>query len=211
MPPKGLSLEEKRKRLETIFHESKDFFQLKEVEKLGSKRQIVLQTVKDVLQSLVDDGLVKSEKIGTSNYYWSFPSEAKRSRETTIESLQTQLADYREKIRQVSESIETETAKRKSENEDEQDETFTPQLLAQKESMLQSLQSELASLNHCNPETIALQEKMTMQYLEAANLWTDQTHSLLSFCKDMGAELPQILQACDIPEDLDELTLPVKE
>lgn len=31
--------------------------------------------IKDVLQSLVDDGLVHAEKIGTSNYYWAFPSE----------------------------------------------------------------------------------------------------------------------------------------
>lgn len=31
--------------------------------------------IKDVLQSLVDDGMVHCEKIGTSNYYWAFPSE----------------------------------------------------------------------------------------------------------------------------------------
>lgn len=36
---------------------------------------LVQQSVKDVLQSLVDDGLVTVEKIGTSNYYWSFPSD----------------------------------------------------------------------------------------------------------------------------------------
>lgn len=33
-------------------------------------------SVKDVLQSLVDDNLVDSERIGTSNYFWSFPSKA---------------------------------------------------------------------------------------------------------------------------------------
>ncbi len=32
-------------------------------------------SVKDVVQSLVDDGLVDSERIGTSNYFWSFPSK----------------------------------------------------------------------------------------------------------------------------------------
>lgn len=36
------------------------------------------QSVKDVLQSLVDDGLVTVEKIGTSNYYWSFPSDVQQ-------------------------------------------------------------------------------------------------------------------------------------
>ena len=32
--------------------------------------------VKDILQGLVDDGMVDSERIGTSNYYWSYPSKA---------------------------------------------------------------------------------------------------------------------------------------
>ena len=33
-------------------------------------------SVKDVLQSLVDDGMVDSDRIGTSNYFWAFPSKA---------------------------------------------------------------------------------------------------------------------------------------
>lgn len=33
-------------------------------------------TVKDVLMSLVFDGLVDSDKIGTSVYFWAFPSKA---------------------------------------------------------------------------------------------------------------------------------------
>lgn len=32
-----------------------------------------MQSVKDVVQNLVDDGLVDTDKIGTSVYYWSFP------------------------------------------------------------------------------------------------------------------------------------------
>jgi Fe2+ or Zn2+ uptake regulation protein len=68
MAPRGLSLEEKRTKLLEIFHESKDFYQLKELEKLGPKlKGIVSQTVKEVLQSLVDDGLVQGDKIGASN------------------------------------------------------------------------------------------------------------------------------------------------
>ena len=38
--------------------------------------RVALQSVKDVLQSLVDDGMVNSDRIGTSNYFWAFPSEA---------------------------------------------------------------------------------------------------------------------------------------
>ena len=32
--------------------------------------------IKDVLQSLVDDGMVDTDKVGSSNYFWSFPGKA---------------------------------------------------------------------------------------------------------------------------------------
>lgn len=40
--------------------------QLKELEKLGPKKGVITQSVKDVVQSLVDDDLVFKDKIGTS-------------------------------------------------------------------------------------------------------------------------------------------------
>ncbi|KAM1273712.1 hypothetical protein TB2_023372 [Malus domestica] len=49
-----------------IFYDSQDFFLLKELEKLGPKKGIISQFVKDVIKSLVDDDLVFKDKIGTS-------------------------------------------------------------------------------------------------------------------------------------------------
>ena len=49
---------------------------MKNVEKRCAKEKgITPMAIKDILQELVDDGLVHGEKIGTSNYYWAFPSE----------------------------------------------------------------------------------------------------------------------------------------
>lgn len=36
----------------------------------------VSQSVKEVIQGLVDDELVSSDRIGSSNYFWAFPSAA---------------------------------------------------------------------------------------------------------------------------------------
>ena len=36
-------------------------------------------SVKEILQSLVDDGMVDSDKIGTSIYFWAFPSKASQN------------------------------------------------------------------------------------------------------------------------------------
>lgn len=48
-------------------------------------------TVKDVLQSLVDDNMVDCERVGTSNYYWAFPSKALNARKHKLEELQKQV------------------------------------------------------------------------------------------------------------------------
>ena len=45
---KGLSFEEKRSRLLQIYYDRKEVMNLKELEKLGPKKGIILQAVKDV-------------------------------------------------------------------------------------------------------------------------------------------------------------------
>ena len=40
------------------------------------EKGIISQSVKEVLTSLCDDGLVDTEKVGTSVYFWAFPSKA---------------------------------------------------------------------------------------------------------------------------------------
>uniref|UniRef100_A0A2R9AN74 Meiotic nuclear divisions 1 n=1 Tax=Pan paniscus TaxID=9597 RepID=A0A2R9AN74_PANPA len=88
---KGLSAEEKRTRMMEIFSETKDVFQLKDLEKIAPKEKgITAMSVKEVLQSLVDDGMVDCERIGTSNYYWAFPSKALHARKHKLEVLESQ-------------------------------------------------------------------------------------------------------------------------
>ena len=58
MVKKGLSLEQKREIILDIFHENDDVYQLKEIEKIASARGVTQQSIKDVVQSLVDDDLV---------------------------------------------------------------------------------------------------------------------------------------------------------
>lgn len=76
MGKKGLSLDEKRAKVLEIFHENDDVFQLKEIEKLAVKKGVTLQSVKDVVQSLIDDDLVHQDKIGIANFLWAFAAEA---------------------------------------------------------------------------------------------------------------------------------------
>eukprot|EP00731_Ephydatia_muelleri_P023707 Em0015g1290a len=55
-------------------------------------------TVKEILQSLVDDGLVDTDRIGTSNYFWAFPSKASNKRKKKVDELQCELVKLEEKL-----------------------------------------------------------------------------------------------------------------
>ena len=74
MGKKGISWDEKRKRILDIYYEKKEVFNLKEIEKLGVKKGVIIQAIKDVNQSLIDDNLVEQDKIGIGSFFWALPS-----------------------------------------------------------------------------------------------------------------------------------------
>ena len=103
---KGLSFEEKRKRMLDIFKDDPSFFHLKDIEKLGTKKGIIYQSIKDVLDSLVNDNLVETDKIGSSNFYWALPSKIYQVKKNTldknnglVENLKTENQNLRQKIK----------------------------------------------------------------------------------------------------------------
>ncbi|BHF59179.1 Meiotic nuclear division protein 1 [Sparganum proliferum] len=91
---RGLSLEEKRQKMMEFFYEKvfpnlsvpnlqSDFFTLKELERLCQKEKVY-------------DCMVDTDKIGTSVYFWAFPSKAAQSRRKKIEELQNDIVPDRQ-------------------------------------------------------------------------------------------------------------------
>ena len=95
---KGLSLEEKRKRMLSLFVDNPTFYHFKEIEKISLKKGITFQSIKDVLISLVGDNLIESDKIGASIYYWALPSKA-------YQMLSNQLNKNNEEISKIENEI----------------------------------------------------------------------------------------------------------
>ncbi|GLC46636.1 Meiotic nuclear division protein 1 [Pleodorina starrii] len=180
MPPKkGLSAADKRDRMLEIFHDSADVFVIKDVEKLSVKKGIISQAVKDVLQSLIDDDLVHCEKIGISNYYWAFPSEASVKIETEVKKYETELAST--KRRRVDAGAAITQHKAANPNTEERAEALTA-LNALKERHAK-VQTELAAYRDSDPETVEAMRNAAEGAKLAANRWLDNTYSLLSWCK----------------------------
>lgn len=101
-----MKIEQKKSILLDVIRESKTFFKLAELEKLGTKKGIVQNTVKDVLQELVDEGLVMAEKVGTSVLYWSFESDGVQKKRTRYTSLKNECKSMKDEIKKKRKYVE---------------------------------------------------------------------------------------------------------
>ncbi|GBN59189.1 Meiotic nuclear division protein 1 [Araneus ventricosus] len=198
---KGLSVEEKRNRMLEIFYEKKDVYQLKDLEKICPKEKgIVAQSVKDVLQSLVDDGLVDSEKVGTSIYFWAFPSKAFNNRKRKINDLNTKLDEARKKIKR----LDTQLAEAKCGREDSvaRDGVLTELNKCRKEVI--DVKEKIEKYKDCDPQVLEEVKKQIEISKEAANRWTDNIFAIKSWCKNKFFIEESVLnKQFGIPEELD--------
>lgn len=200
---KGVSAEEKRTRMLDIFYEKKEVFQLKELEKIAPKEKgIVVQSVKDVVQSLVDDGLVDSEKIGTSVYFWAFPSKAANNRKRKISELNNKVSEANKKVKKLEEQVsEAQSGREDSDNRN----NILKELVENKNTLI-DLKTKIEKYKDCDPEILDVMKKQIIAYKEAANRWTDNIFSIKSWCKNkFFIEEAVLNKQFEIPEDLDYL------
>ncbi|XP_055452569.1 meiotic nuclear division protein 1 homolog isoform X3 [Psammomys obesus] len=148
---KGLSAEEKRTRMMELFFETKDVFQLRDLEKLAPREKgITAMSVKEVLQSLVDDGMVDCERIGTSNYYWAFPSKALHARKRKLEVLNSQLLEGNQKHANLQKSIE----KARIGRQESEERAMLAKELSSFRDQREQLKAEVEKYRECDPQVV---------------------------------------------------------
>ncbi|KAH8828434.1 meiotic nuclear division protein 1 [Flagelloscypha sp. PMI_526] len=203
MAPRGLSAEEKRVKLLEIFHETQDFFQLKELEKMGPKMKgIVSQSVKEVLQSLVDDGLVQGDKIGSSNFFWSFPSQRGAALNARLSTTREANINACKQIEVLKESI----AEAKSRRPESAERTEKLETLAVLKGELAGLQSELAAYGACDPARVEEARRGVTLAREAALRWTENFGILLSdFTRMTGVEANEVRKMLDVEDEYEDI------
>ncbi|XP_059951259.1 meiotic nuclear division protein 1 homolog isoform X2 [Mesoplodon densirostris] len=152
-----------------IFFETKDVFQLKDMEKIAPKEKgITAMSVKEVLQSLVDDGMVDCERIGTSNYYWAFPSKALHARKRKLEVLESQLSEGNQKHANLQKSIE----KAKIGRHETEERTLLAKELSSLRDQREQLKAEVEKYKECDPQVVEEIRQANEVAKEAANRWT---------------------------------------
>lgn len=184
-----------------LFFETKDVFQLKDLEKIAPKEKgITAMSVKDVLQSLVDDGLVDCERIGTSNYYWAFPSKALHARTRKLEALNSQLLEGSQKHADLQKSIE----KARIGRQETEERALLIKELSSFRDQRDQLKAEVEKYRECDPQVVEEIRQANKVAKEAANRWTDNIFAIKSWAKrKFGLEENKIDKNFGIPEDFD--------
>ena len=73
--------------------------------------------VKDYLQALSDDNKIRVEKIGSGNWYWSFPADEKKAKDAALKKAQEEFDKANATVNQLQAKVDDAGAAR-TEDED---------------------------------------------------------------------------------------------
>lgn len=182
-------------------------YTLKELEKfLPSIGSINQMQIKEYIQALQDENLIRVEKIGSGNWYWCFTSDGKKAKENTLSGLKTEEEKLVEAIIEAERAVEEETKLREDEDDGEMMEgggVDRKALLEVYEGLLReqkALGGELALYSESDPAEVLRTVEKTKRLRESVIRWTDNIEALESLImREIGdrAQVAGVMtQAC---------------
>lgn len=178
-------------------------FNLKELESLGNKVGVISNTVKDVVQTLLDDNLVETDKIGAGNFLWSLPSKGRQNLITRLESLKSTLMEQKTQKKALAQFIENQA----KEKPDSAERTQKLQDLKKLTEALKTAQKTKDSLKSCTKQYYDECCSNLKSAQDAANQHTDNIFMAKSF---LQSKMPQLSSSdfhshFNVPPELDNI------
>jgi len=158
-------------------HTTKEPFALTDLEAKAAERGAIRQSVKEVITQLVANDEAKSDKIGVTAFYWSFPSEAANKRQRLIDQTTETIEHSKEKINELQKEEQELRKKRKLTTKREEKLEKLTALTEEKAQM----EIELKKYKDSDPAIIEALEEDIATATEAANRWTDNIWTLKSW------------------------------
>uniref|UniRef100_A0A7S1KKP5 Meiotic nuclear division protein 1 homolog n=1 Tax=Percolomonas cosmopolitus TaxID=63605 RepID=A0A7S1KKP5_9EUKA len=194
---------EKVNQLEEYLLEVVEPQTLKELQQLATKKKPGLQfpLIKGFCETLVAEDRIQSDKIGSSTYFWAFPSAKSQRLKRKREQLDNQEEELSRKKQKLDEQIEEST-----EGKEDTDERRSK--LEERKALkndLKRLNAELEKYSEFDPDLIAEIQKDTDICREAAERWTNNIFETQSFWtnKLFREKSEYFKMAKWVPEELD--------
>lgn len=177
-------------------------FKLRELERLGKKAGIVEQTVKDVLQSLVDDNMVNQDKVGSLNVFYSFPSAMMVRLKNEIKDLNQEEKVKTENIEGMEKQIENLEKTRVQNDKRKREMSEFVQLKKQKK----KAEEEISVWKQNDPAILDKIEEKVKIAKDAANRWTDNIWAIESYLvKKKNMDKKQVKKFLKLTDSFDYL------
>ncbi|SCM09984.1 meiotic nuclear division protein 1, putative [Plasmodium chabaudi adami] len=181
MKKKGKSNEDKKLILYDIMLESESFFILKELEALAPKKGIRSIFVKDLVQQLIDDNKIKSEKVGAQNVFWILKTEESSILQNKYQELKDKQEEY-EEMAKVEKEIYAKLENSLSLKNDE-----LKDILGEVKNVLDSIEIKKSELDKLKKTDIRQIEKMKIQSnfaTESIERWNNNIFLLKQWIQD---------------------------
>ena len=169
--PKTLPPFAKQNLILTYLQSSLTVHTIKDLEKsLPSVASINGMQVKDYLQALHDEGRIHVEKIGSGNWYWSFLSEEKNSRDTTVGKLKEEKEKIDTAVAEMEGKIKAAMEERGGDDEG-RGELVARRVVLEEE--VGGLRRELEGYKENDPGEVERLRKEMAAFRAGAERWTD--------------------------------------
>jgi len=200
MSKRRVSKDEKVRNLQEIFYEKKEPLTGKEIEKEAKSKGIFEKQVKELIQVLLDDNLLESEKAGVTTIYWSFPSQVANKRKRRLEELETDINRLSTKKQKYEENKANSSAEKET---PEYREEVTNQL-NQLRKRNQELQNEYKNYEQMDPAKVEQMNSDAQKAKLSANRWTDNIFTLRTYVKNkFSVDNTEVDGQLGIKEDFD--------
>ncbi|KAH8731399.1 Mnd1 family-domain-containing protein [Phaeosphaeriaceae sp. PMI808] len=196
MAPKTQPNAQKATTILAWFHKTALAHSIKDLEKtLPQVGAISGMHVKDYLQALADDNKIRVEKIGSGNWYWSFPSDDKKAKEAAVSKAQEEYNKANGTVAELQSKVDDAGAAR-NEDDDVLMETGCDRKAfitrhAGLTRQLEKLRTELAAYSKQDPVEVERKTTETQKACINAEKFTDQIYSMESWIKSQYSGDPE--------------------
>lgn len=153
----------------------------------------------DYLQHLSDDNKVRVEKIGSGNWYWSFPSEAAKTAQTTLETARTAHAAQAAVVADLKAKLAGSRAAEQAESDELgacTGESREDLLAAQAElaGAMIGLEKQLAAYKENDPTELERVGRETSELRELVERVTDDVYAMEGWFREQGQDQEGMLR-----------------
>lgn len=153
-----------------------------------------------MLQALVADNRIETDKIGSSNYYWFFPSQAAVSRKRKVETLTSEIENLKTKKVKLEQEVAVEAANK----QDSDERTAQLEKLEELRERKANLDKELNQYADLDPDLLKKIQDDVQIAKEAVERYTDNIFELKKYCQvKFGMDGKIFDSSFELPEEFD--------